>query len=70
MNVDLASHDNRQSHDRVPCANIKLIDGATTNCNSNASLDCGKCYLVHVIAILNSLSTLDGTKTLIDDLKI
>ena len=70
MNIDLASLDSQQSHDRVPCANIKLVDGATTNCNSNASLNCGKCYLVHVIAILNSLYTLDGTRALIEILKI
>ena len=70
MNVDLASHDGQQSHDRVSCANTKLIDGATTNCKSNASLDCGKCYLVHVIAMFNSLFTLKGTRTLIQVLKI
>ena len=60
MTVDLASHNGQQSHDRVPCANIKLIDGAATNCNSNASLDCGKCHLVHVIVTLNPQFTSGG----------
>ena len=60
MNVDVDSHDSRQSHDRVPCANVKPNDGAATNCNSNASLDCGKCHLVHVIVTLNSISIYTG----------
>lgn len=46
---NLAVLHDQQYLGRVPCANVKEVDGSTMNCDRKASYVCSKCLLVRTV---------------------